>query len=188
MFIPSYLTCSRHGVYYFRWPLLVELHPQRRASTLKVSLQTRDPREALRWSRILGNVAQALSSYGAACGMNYEEVRRLLTTHFSQLLTRQKAQIAKDGRLSQLQASALKNGLAFAQEAVQDGGPLIPGDNDSELTTRFIEKYELRLSKRFRDVSRWNILVHEAEIDKIGWVAGPLVPARRRFRYANCAH
>ena len=32
--------------------------------------------------------------------MTFEEVRRLLSTHFSQLLAQKKAQIAKNGRLS----------------------------------------------------------------------------------------
>ncbi|WP_377278479.1 DUF6538 domain-containing protein [Rhizobium sp. R86522] len=37
---------SRCGVFYLRWPLPKQLHPQKKASTLKLSLQTRDPREA----------------------------------------------------------------------------------------------------------------------------------------------
>ena len=145
MFVPSYLATSRHGVFYFRWPLPVALHPQRKSLTLKISLLTRDPYDALRWSRILSYVGQRLTSYGVAYGMTFEEVRRLLSTHFSQLLAQKKAQIAKNGRLSQLDISVLQNGRDFAQEAVQEGLPLLTGGDDSDLITRFIDKYELRL-------------------------------------------
>ena len=82
--VPSYLSLSRHGVYYFRWPLPPALHPQRKSVTLKISLQTRDPNDALCRSRIFSYVGQRLTSYGVAYGMTFEEVRRLLSTHFSQ--------------------------------------------------------------------------------------------------------
>jgi hypothetical protein len=41
MQIASYLGQSRHGVYYFRWPLPRHLHPYGRASQIRVSLRTR---------------------------------------------------------------------------------------------------------------------------------------------------
>ena len=143
MFIPSYLARSRHGVFYFRWPLAVAIHARRKPSTLKISLHTRDPKQALRLSLILSNVGQVLASYGAVCGMKYEEVRRLLSAHFNQLLAQRKLQIAETGRLTQLEASILQSSLGLAQQAVEDGGPLLPGGNDSETINRFIAKYDL---------------------------------------------
>lgn len=140
VFVPSYLSRSRHGVYYFRWPLVVALHPQHRSSTLKLSLRTRDPREALRLSLILSNVGRELVRYGAAYGMKFGEIRQLLSTHFSQLLAAQKLQISTNGRLDQLQTAALENGLAFAREAAEEGGPLLPSGNDSDLTIRRLER------------------------------------------------
>lgn len=77
--------------------------------------------------------------------MTFEEVRKLLTAHFSELLTERKAQIAKNGRLTKLQISELENGTAFAQEAVQDGTALFPGSDDNGLVNRFSEKYGLDL-------------------------------------------
>jgi hypothetical protein len=145
VFVPSYLTASRHGVYYFRWPLLAAQHPQRKASTLKLSLRTRDPKEALRLSLILSNLGQHLAAYGVAHGMTYAEIRTLLSSHFSRLLAERKAQIAKDGRLSHFDITSLESGQAFAQDSVREGWPLVPGGNDSDLITRFMDKYELRL-------------------------------------------
>ena len=60
MRVPAYLIRSRHGIFYFRWLLPQWLHPKGKASDIKVSLRTRDPREALRMSRYLGYVADTL--------------------------------------------------------------------------------------------------------------------------------
>ncbi|WP_373289419.1 DUF6538 domain-containing protein [Rhizobium wenxiniae] len=49
MFIPSYILKSRHGIFYFRWPLPKQLRPRQKAESIKLSLQTRDPQEALRF-------------------------------------------------------------------------------------------------------------------------------------------
>ena len=145
MFVPSYLTLSRHGVFYFRWPLLAALHPRRTSATLKVSLQTRDPKEALRWSRALSYVGNVLTSYGAATGMTFEEIRRLLSTHFHELIAQTKTRIAKNGRLGALDIAALQNGLTFARDTVQNDQSLFPGGNDDDLVTRLIGKYELNV-------------------------------------------
>ncbi|WP_436003563.1 DUF6538 domain-containing protein [Rhizobium sp. LjRoot30] len=72
LFNPAYLVKSRCGVFYLRWPLPKQLHPQKKASTLKLSLQTRDPRKALRLSRSLSQIGERLNEYGIAHGMRYE--------------------------------------------------------------------------------------------------------------------
>ncbi|KQW21002.1 hypothetical protein ASC80_12670 [Afipia sp. Root123D2] len=77
--------------------------------------------------------------------MTYEEVRRLLNAHFSQLLAERKAQIRKDGRLCSLDTSVLENGLAFAQDSIQNNGSLQLGENDEELTLRFLKMYGVNL-------------------------------------------
>lgn len=77
--------------------------------------------------------------------MTFEEIRRLLTAHFSQLLAKRKADIAKKGRLDQLDVGALEAGAAFGREAVESGYPLI-GVDDNELIAHFSEKYGLSLT------------------------------------------
>ena len=145
MFVPSYLAVSRHGIYYFRWPLRVTTALKQRSSNVKVSLLTRDPKEALRLSRVLSYLAQQLVQYGTERGMTFDEIRRLLTTHFSEMLARHKLKVASSGRLTPLDKSAFENGSAFAAEAVQDGTPLVPGNSDDDLVSGFIERYELGL-------------------------------------------
>ncbi len=37
LYSPPYILKSRHGVFYFRWPLPNQLHPQKQATTIKLS-------------------------------------------------------------------------------------------------------------------------------------------------------
>ncbi|WP_063840133.1 hypothetical protein [Bradyrhizobium sp. LTSP885] len=144
VFVPSYLAVSRHGIYYFRWPMRAA-SMERRSSSVKISLQTRDPKEALRLSRALSYLTQQLFQDCTERGMTFEEIRRLLTTHFSERLEQHKLTIAKSGRISHLDRSAYENTLVFATEAVQDGTSLFPGGNDDDFVARFIERYGLTL-------------------------------------------
>lgn len=41
---PTYVLVSRTGILYFRLPVPKRLHPEGKASTIKVSLRTRDPK------------------------------------------------------------------------------------------------------------------------------------------------
>ena len=77
--------------------------------------------------------------------MTFEEIRRLLTTHFSERLARHKLEIATNGRLTQRDKSAFENGLAFAAESIQDGTALFPGDDDDDQIDRFMERHGLAL-------------------------------------------
>ncbi|WP_417832464.1 DUF6538 domain-containing protein [Terasakiella sp.] len=43
---PTYLTQSRHGVFYFRWSIPKEAHPYRKRTIVKISLKTRTPHKA----------------------------------------------------------------------------------------------------------------------------------------------
>ena len=106
MFNPSYLTLSRHRVFYFRWPLPRELHPSGKIAALKVSLRTRDPKQAISLSRHLGYVAQVLVSRGAISGMDFDQIRALLTEHFRLRLVKAKTEIGKTGRLNQVDKAA----------------------------------------------------------------------------------
>lgn len=83
---PTFLALSRHRVFY-------ELHPLRRPSSIKVSLQTRDPKFALYLARTLSYAAEQLLSSGTLKGMRYEEIRRVVTQHFAAMLATKKNHI-----------------------------------------------------------------------------------------------
>ncbi|MFS2180068.1 DUF6538 domain-containing protein [Rhizobium pisi] len=97
---------SRCGVFYLRWPLPKQLHPQKKASTLKLSLQTRDPRKALRLSRSPSQIGERLNEYGIAYGIRHEELRSVLTDHFRRLLNEAKAEMNDTGPLNELDRQA----------------------------------------------------------------------------------
>lgn len=119
MLIPSYLYSSRHGVFYFRWPLPKHLHPQKKRSTIKVSLGTREPKHALQLSTELRYVALKAVAYGLAHDMRYDEIRKLVQTHFTEALDRHKQRVAEHGRLPDVKLTALQAGVSFAEQILR---------------------------------------------------------------------
>lgn len=155
---PVYITQSRHAVWYFRWPLPKSLHPQGRPSDIKMSLETRDRREALRLARSLGYLGETLTAQGIVQGMRYEDLRATLTKHFAQKLANKKAQIAEHGRLDPLTITALRNSEEAAQQALETGETLcLAGTPDDEPLARFSALYGLSIDpaspayRTFRD-------------------------------------
>jgi hypothetical protein len=118
MGVPTYLTVSRHNVYYLRWPLPQSLHPLGKASDIKVSLRTRDQREALRLSRYLAYVAETLTTRAVTSEMRYDEIRTVITRHFKTLLDKKIEQIGAHGRLSKYDLSVLASSQAVAEMPV----------------------------------------------------------------------
>ncbi len=121
MGVPTYLTLSRHNVYYLRWPLPQSLHPQGKASDIKVSLRTRDQREALRLSRHLAYVAETLTSRSADSKMRYDEIRAVIKRHFKALLEKRREDINAHGRLSAYDHSVLASSLSIAEAPGGEG-------------------------------------------------------------------
>lgn len=78
--------------------------------------------------------------------MRYDEIREALKKHFQDALARQKSEMAAHGRLSAINATALQNGLGFADEAVSTGADIIPYSSDDSLAVRFAEQYQLPLA------------------------------------------
>ena len=134
MGVPTYLTVSRHSVYYLRWPLPQSLHPQGKASDVKVSLRTRDRREALRLSQHLGYIAKTLTLRAVSSKMRYDEMRAVIKRHFKSLLEKKKDEIGANGRLGAYDLSVLASSLSVAEMPV--GEELYEGqsqDRDGDL-------------------------------------------------------
>ena len=110
MKLSSYLSPSRHGVFYFRWPLPALEGHQR--ATVRISLRTRCPDRA-------GDLARHLASYGrliqenkTLTGLRRDEIHKKVTAFF-------KAQL--DQYLNWLDRRGLsKNALADAREEMLD--------------------------------------------------------------------
>ncbi|TBA43648.1 site-specific integrase [Rhizobium ruizarguesonis] len=180
MFNPAYLVKSRCGVFYLRWPLPKQLHPQKKASTLKLSLQTRDPRKALRLSRSLSQIGERLNEYGIAYGMRYEELRNVLTEHFRQLLNEAKTEMKDTGPLSELDRQTYETSRRVAKQARKTDAPLSLVKSDDDLLARFIEKYDLDIQE---GSSEYGWLDREMKLSFHGFVKAVLAYDKSLQRY-----
>ncbi|WP_105004838.1 site-specific integrase [Rhizobium leguminosarum] len=147
MFVPTYLLKSRHGLFYFRWPLPKQLHPQRKAETIKLSLQTRDPHKALRLSRSLIQIGEQLNDHGIAYGMRYDELHGLLKKHFRELLDKVRNEIDVQGRLSEKTRRDYELRLATTEQEIAEGRPLSFDTGYQTLLTGFMAQYRVPFSK-----------------------------------------
>jgi integrase len=148
---PSYLYRSRHSIYYFRWPLPRAAASDGPARHLKVSLETRDPKLALRLAQQFGYLAQRLVVQGIQAGMRFEEIRAVLQKHFQDRLLALKARIAVDGRLDRLTLAALQNGSEDAQQALDTGEPMLAdalrSPEESDTVSRFVDLYKMDIAQ-----------------------------------------
>lgn len=143
MHISSNLSTSRHGVYYFRFSLPKSLHPKRQRSSIRLSLGTRCPRQALQLSRILCYAAERIMAQPETRQMEYQQIRHILTEHFKAMLERRGEKLMRYGRLEPTDISALINSRDFASQALNDKDYSIVG-SDAEIA-RFAKKYSLSL-------------------------------------------
>jgi integrase len=180
LFNPAYLTKSRNGVFYFRWPIPKELHPARKPSTLKLSLFTREPRKALRLSRYLSQIGERLNENGIAYNMRYEELRTVLIEHFKQWLTEAKAEMNDTGPLSELDRQIYKSSKLIAKHARDTDAPLSLVQSDDGLLTRFIEKYNLDIHK---GTPEYNWLGREMKLSYHGFLKAVLAYDKSLGRY-----
>lgn len=144
---PTYILKSRNGVFYLRWPLPREIHPQKLPSDIKLSLQTRDPRKALRLSRLMIHIGEQCNNVGIAYRMDYQDLRTALQNHFRALRDDTKKEIDAAGGLSQSDRDQYSTDLKIAEQAIKRGTPLSLVKPDHELLARFIEKYSLDIAR-----------------------------------------
>lgn len=179
MFNPTYVLVSRTGVLYFRWPVPRRLHPEGKASTIKVSLRTRDPKEAIRLARLLSYTAHDVSEYGVRSGMQYHELRAVLQQHFQRMLTNQRRKMDETGPLSATDKAVFENSQHTAVLAVAGKGDLDLVEGDEPTLARFIDRYKLpiqqgtqqydwlraELRKAYRDYCR-DTLAYNVSLDR----------------------
>ncbi|MAY99101.1 MAG: hypothetical protein CMH32_01085 [Micavibrio sp.] len=116
---PSYLIRSRHNIYYFRWPVPPYLQESGRSRHIKVSLRTREPKEALRLASILEYHAYLIMQMKGIEFMEFGDIRNMLQEYFYELVDQKKAEIHKSGPLSQQDVNALMKELSIANKAIE---------------------------------------------------------------------
>lgn len=94
MKLHAYLGRSRHGIFYFRWPL-PRTNPKAPRRSVRVSLSTRCPREAGTFARHLAVCGEAIQQHIRMSSMNHAELRDAVKDYFREALEK-----AKDRRSS----------------------------------------------------------------------------------------
>lgn len=127
---PSYLLLSRHNIYYFRWPLPRFLWAQGKTRFVKVSLQTHDPKEALRLANVLEYHAYVITKHESILLMDHGDILNLLRDYFYELINQKKAEIHKHGPLPEAETRALVTQLDYTTDAIEQGRDNILPDED----------------------------------------------------------
>lgn len=110
MKLSAYLSLSRHGIFYFRWPLPRTDKGMR--PTIRVSLRTRCPDRAGDLARHLASCGRTIRDNSALVGLRQDEIRNKVQIYF-------KAQLGQ--YLDWLDRRGLsKNALADAREEMLD--------------------------------------------------------------------
>ncbi|MDK3075698.1 hypothetical protein QO034_21765 [Sedimentitalea sp. JM2-8] len=121
MHLASYPSISRHGIFYFRFPLPVDRHPALKRSHIKVSLGTRDPRIAKSLARLLTIAGQSIVTRPMVRAMRYDEIREHVRDHFGQLLVQFRERSASNGPVNGLDMDAL-----WAAQGLSDDDARLP--------------------------------------------------------------
>ena len=116
MQLASYISTSRHGIFYIRWPIPSDLHPLGRRTDIKVSLQTRSSDEARRLSRLLVGAGQSVVSHARRCGMRYDEIRQHVQKHYRDLLSAFKSEISANGPIEGQRLDVMRTSNAVAAD------------------------------------------------------------------------
>ncbi len=119
MYNPTYLSLSRHNIYYFRFPLPPTLNSCGQSKEIKLSLQTRCPQEALHLSRSLVNFVHDIINHPAVSSMNYQDIRELLKNHFTQKREKMKAVINRKGQFSEAFIETCRMNEQWANDALE---------------------------------------------------------------------
>lgn len=203
---PSYLVLSRHNIYYFRWPLPHKLRKQGKSAHIKLSLQTREPKEALRIAKnLVYHIEQLIQQQGFHI-MDYATVKATIKQHLARVLENEKSAMSKEGAYSSEKLSKINNAIIrLEQEADGKWEDIYSLEEDYEerkynQLTKFFSESELdSLSDKekdqalrlvrlgFRDM--WQAaLEHHSSLDKFSFsspsrsskVAGPYIPTDER--------
>lgn len=109
MALPNYISLSRHNIYYFHYPLPRELHPERKSSPIKLSLNTSNQREAMVIANMLTYHAETTLKTLRSTSMKYNEIRDTIKTGLNRLVEDSKTRRLQDGALSKNDRGSLEH-------------------------------------------------------------------------------
>ncbi|QQR39205.1 site-specific integrase [Devosia rhizoryzae] len=143
MFNPTYLQRSRHGIFYFRWTVPGEPEASSKAYSIKISLRTREPRQALQLASPLRYLTQMLIQRGVHRLMDHKQLRELVHSHFAKMVARAEARIDADGPLSKIMQRQCNETIRLTQDQVADG--FLSVEWAKQEVAEFLQQYELQI-------------------------------------------
>ncbi len=120
MQLTAYLCTSRHGVFFFRYPLPTCAHPLGKRSTVKVSMGTREPCAARQLARMLSVGGQSLLARPKVRAMRYDQMRENVRDHFSNMLRQFRERRTAERPLGDVHLGALKLSQSLADSDTED--------------------------------------------------------------------
>ncbi|WP_172332206.1 hypothetical protein [Mangrovicoccus sp. HB161399] len=139
MKLDSYLSQSRHGIFYFRWPL-PRIDDQQR-STVRISLGTRCPHAAGDLARYLASHGRLIRGDERLAKLRHDEMRRMVRDYFRSVQAKFEERLNSQG-LHPRMIPSLTEDLEFIEDAIahQDGESMGANVNfDAWITDGFRE-------------------------------------------------
>ena len=139
MRLAAYLCTSRHGIFYFRFPMPSEHHPDQKRSHLKVSLETREPRRAANLARVLTIAGQSALAQPMVRSMRYDDMREHVREHFTNLLQEFRERSATDGPANGLDMDALRAAQGLSEGDAGEWAAVTHGEGADGLLRAFCQ-------------------------------------------------
>jgi integrase len=117
MKLAAYLSRSRHGVFYFRWP--IPNAPESR-QTVRISLQTRCPKRASLLARYLASCGESLRMQLVDTTMRYDEIRNYVQGMLQDWLKRTIERLDRDGPQNKYDHAAEANIVSLLRSGPDD--------------------------------------------------------------------
>lgn len=146
---PHYLAVSRHNIFYFRFPIPPALHPLGKASEIRLSLGTREPKEALHIARGLAYLGSVLINSESVLSMDFEDIYELMGEHFRAEREKVKARIKKLGPLQPHEVQTYINQEILITKAIGEKDYSLIGSD--EQIEGFMASYSMPVENGSKD-------------------------------------
>ena len=185
MKLAAYLCRSRHGVFYFRWPIPNAPMSQQR---LRISLQTRCPKRAGVLARHLASCGESLRLQVVGSSMRYDEIRTIVQGVLQQTLQRTIARLDNQGPLHKYNPTAEENARSILSAGAEDYWEMV-GPEEVERTLARVTAFsgrpraEIEVSKAdvlelFRTgmLAYWNAVDdHRKKLQSVDLITVPIM-------------
>jgi integrase len=138
MHLNAYLSRSRHGLFYFRWPLPKQPNQDKRSS-LRLSLRTRCPKLAGQLARHLASCGDALRNGKGQPNVRHDELRALIHKYFKKVLAQKLDQLGARGPMSELELAPYRSSQALSEASGEDFWGILHPDGTEAFLRQFCE-------------------------------------------------